>query len=126
MLQATLRDGTAQHRSVFELFTRRLSGGRRYGVVAGVGRLLDALDDFRFGEDEISWLREAEVVDDDTIDWLASYRFNGTIWGYPEGEIYFPSSPVLIVEGTFAECVILETLFLSILNHDSATASAAS
>ncbi|MCW2799177.1 MAG: nicotinate phosphoribosyltransferase [Aeromicrobium sp.] len=126
MLQATLRDGTAQRASVFELFTRRLSGGRRYGVVAGVGRLLDALEEFRFGEDEIAWLREAEVVDDDTIDWLASYRFSGSIWGYPEGEIYFPSSPVLIVEGTFAECVILETIFLSILNHDSAIASAAS
>ena len=126
MLQATLRDGTARRASVFEMFTRRLSGGRRYGVIAGVGRLLDALDDFRFGPDEIAWLREAEVVDDDTIDWLASYRFGGTIWGYPEGEIYFPSSPVLIVEGTFAECVILETVFLSILNHDSAIASAAS
>jgi nicotinate phosphoribosyltransferase len=126
MLQSTLRDGTAQRRSVFELFSRRLSGGRRYGVVAGVGRLLDALEDFRFGEAEIDWLREAGVVDDDTIDWLASYRFGGTIWGYPEGEIYFPSSPVLIVEGTFAECVILETLLLSILNHDSAIASAAS
>ncbi|MDX6278057.1 MAG: nicotinate phosphoribosyltransferase [Nocardioidaceae bacterium] len=126
MLQSTLRDGTAQRRSVFELFSRRLSGGRRYGVVAGVGRLLDALETFRFGEDEIAWLREAEVVDDDTIEWLRSYRFGGTIWGYPEGEIYFPNSPVLIVEGSFAECVVLETLFLSILNHDSAIASAAS
>jgi nicotinate phosphoribosyltransferase len=126
MLQATLRDGTAQRASVFELFSRRLSGGRRYGVVAGVGRLLDALEDFRFGADELAWLREAKVVDDDTIDWLAAYRFGGSIWGYPEGEIYFPNSPVLIVEGTFAECVILETVFLSILNHDSAIASAAS
>ncbi len=126
MLQAALRDGTAHRECVFELFSRRLSGGRRYGVVAGVGRLLDALEDFRFGYTEIAWLREAAVVDEDTLDWLASYRFSGTIWGYPEGEIYFPNSPVLIVEGSFAECVILETAFLSILNHDSAIASAAS
>ncbi len=125
MLQATLRDGTAQRSCVFELFARRLSGGRRYGVIAGVGRLLDALESFRFGEAELAWLREAEVVDEDTIAWLADYSFSGSIWGYPEGEIYFPYSPVLIVEGTFAECVILETLFLSILNHDSAIASAA-
>ena len=125
MLQATLRDGTAGRRSVFELFARRLSGGRRYGVIAGVGRLLDALENFRFGEAELAWLREADVVDEDTIAWLADYEFTGSIWGYPEGEIYFPQSPVLIVEGTFAECVILETLFLSILNHDSAIASAA-
>ena len=125
MLQSTLRDGTAQRSCVFELFARRLSGGRRYGVIAGVGRLLDALEAFRFGEAELDWLREAKVVDEDTIAWLAGYRFSGSIWGYPEGEIYFPYSPVLIVEGTFAECVILETVFLSILNHDSAIASAA-
>ncbi|MET0931768.1 MAG: nicotinate phosphoribosyltransferase [Aeromicrobium sp.] len=126
MLQATLRDGTAARRSVFELFARRLSGGRRYGVVAGIGRVLDALEDFRFGEDELAWLREADVVDADTLQWLADYRFSGTIWGYPDGEVFFPQSPVLIVEGTFAECVILETLVLSILNHDSAIATAAS
>nr|WP_153911936.1 nicotinate phosphoribosyltransferase [Aeromicrobium yanjiei] len=126
MLQATLRNGTAQRRSVFELFARRLSGGRRYGVVAGVGRALDALADFRFGEPELAWLREEGVVDDDTIAWLADYRFTGSIWGYPDGEIYFPQSPVMIVEGTFAESVVLETLLLSVLNHDSAIATAAS
>jgi nicotinate phosphoribosyltransferase len=125
MLQAALRDGTAHRRSVFELFARRLPDGRRYGVVAGVGRLLDALEDFRFGPAELRWLREADVVDADTIDWLADYRFTGTVWGYPDGELYFPQSPVLIVEGPFAACVILETVFLSILNHDSAIASAA-
>ncbi len=110
---------------MFELFARRLPEGRRYGVVAGVGRLLDALDDFRFDQAELDWLREADVVDADTIQWLADYRFTGDVWGYPDGELYFPQSPVLIVEGTFAECVILETVFLSILNHDSAIASAA-
>jgi nicotinate phosphoribosyltransferase len=125
MLQAALRDGTAQRRSVFELFARRLPPGRRYGVVAGVGRILDALEDFRFGADELAWLREADVVDRATLDWLADYRFGGSVWGYPDGELYFPQSPVLVVEGTFAECVILETVFLSILNHDSAIASAA-
>lgn len=126
MLQATLANGTAHRRSTFELFARRLSGGRRYGVVAGVGRALDALAEFRFGEAELDWLRQAEVVDADTLDWLASYRFTGSVWGYPDGEIYFPQSPVMIVEGTFAECVILETVLLSILNHDSAIATAAS
>ncbi len=126
MLQATLRDGTAERRSVFELFARRLSGGRRYGVVAGIGRALDALAGFRFGEAELNWLREAEVVDDDTLTWLADYRFSGNIWGYPDGEVYFPQSPVMIVEGTFAEGVILETVLLSVLNHDSAIATAAS
>lgn len=125
MLQSTLRDGTAGRASVFELFARRLPEGRRYGVVAGIGRALDALADFTFNDDALDYLRRANVVDDATIAWLADFRFTGNIWGYPEGEIYFAGSPVLIVEGSFAECVILETLFLSILNHDAAIASAA-
>ena len=125
MLQASLSDGTAERRSVFELFARRLPAGRRYGVVAGTGRALDALEHFRFGAAEVAWLRDREIVDDTTCDWLAEYRFAGDIWGYPEGEMYFPSSPVMVVEGTFAETVLLETLLLSVLNHDSAVASAA-
>lgn len=125
MLQATLRNGTAHRPSVFELFARRLPTGRRYGVVAGIGRILDALANFTFDAAALDYLRRADVVDEATITWLADYRFSGDIWGYPEGEIFFPGSPVLIVEGTFAECVILETLFLSILNHDAAIASAA-
>src|SRR3954447_21180438 len=124
MLQAALGSGTAQRRSVFELFPRRLPEGRRYGVVAGVGRALDALEDFRFDDETLEALQD--VVDDRTRSWLASHRFTGDMWGYPEGEVYLPYSPLLVVEGTFAEAVLLETVLLSVYNHDSAIASAAS
>lgn len=126
MLQAALKAGTADRRSVFEVFTRRLPEGRRYGVVAGTGRVLDAVENFRFDADVIGFLRERRVVDEETLKWLSSYRFSGDIWGYPEGEVYFPGSPLLRVEGSFAQCVLLETVILSILNHDSAIAAAAS
>ncbi|MFP8962290.1 nicotinate phosphoribosyltransferase [Streptomyces nanhaiensis] len=126
MVQAALRGGTADRRSVFEVFTRRLPEGRRYGVVAGTGRVLDAVANFRFEPEILEFLREREVVDEPTLKWLADYRFRGDISGYPEGEVYFPGSPVMRVEGTFAECVLLETVVLSILNHDSAVAAAAS
>ncbi|MGN6130102.1 MAG: nicotinate phosphoribosyltransferase, partial [Nocardioidaceae bacterium] len=126
MLQAALRSGTAHRRSVFELFPRRLPDGRRYGVVAGVGRALDAIERFVFDEATLEVLREHRVVDEPTLEWLAGYRFRGHVWGYPEGEVYFPYSPLMIVESTFAEAVLLETVLLSILNHDSAIASAAS
>ncbi|MFD9909629.1 nicotinate phosphoribosyltransferase [Streptomyces sp. NPDC059063] len=126
MLQGTLKSGAAHRRSVFEVFTRRLPEGRRYGVVGGTGRVLDAVENFRFDADVLAFLRERRVVDEPTLQWLASYRFSGDIWGYPEGEVYFPGSPILRVEGTFAECVLLETVILSILNHDSAIAAAAS
>src|ERR671917_562908 len=126
MLRAALRAGTASRRCVFELFARRLPEGRRYGVVAGVGRALRALRHFRFDEEALRFLPDRKVVDSATADWLADFAFRGDVWGYPEGEIYFPGSPVLIVESTFAEGVVLETLLLSIYNHDSAIASAAS
>lgn len=125
MLQAALADGTAARRSVFEVFARRLPDGRRYGVVAGTGRALELLERFRFEPDQVAWLREARIVDDRTADWLADYRFGGDVDGYLEGECYFPGSPILTVEASFGEAVLLETVLLSVLNHDSAIASAA-
>ena len=126
MVDAALHAGTAHRASVFELFARRLSGARRYGVVAGTGRLLEAISEFRFGDSELEYLRSHRVVGDTTLDWLANYRFTGDIWGYAEGDVYFPGSPLITVESTFAEGVLLETLALSILNYDSAVATAAS
>jgi nicotinate phosphoribosyltransferase len=125
MLDAALQAGTHERECVFEAFTRHLPGGRRYGVVAGIGRLLELIDAFRFTDVELSWLGENHVVRPATLDWLANYRFNGSIRGYREGEVYFPGSPLLVVDAPFAEGVILETLILSVLNYDSAVASAA-
>ena len=126
MVDAALAAGTADRACVFELFARRLSGARKYGVVAGTGRLLEAIERFRFTETELSWLSEQAFLRSETLDWLANYRFSGNIWGYPEGEVFFPGAPLLTVESTFAEGVVLETLALSILNADSAIATAAS
>lgn len=123
MLSAALRDGTAGRRTSFELFARRLPAGRRYGVVAGTGRFLEALAQFTFDTAALDLL--SDFLDPDTLLFLRDFRFTGDVDGYAEGELYFPGSPVLSVHGTFAECVLLETLALSIFNHDSAIASAA-
>jgi putative nicotinate phosphoribosyltransferase len=126
MLQGSLRSGAAHRRAVFEVFARHLPHGRRYGVVAGTGRLLDAIERFRFSRADLDFLDDAGIVDSPTLAFLESYRFSGDIWGYSEGDCYFPGSPILVVLGTFAEAVLLETVTLSILNHDCAIASAAS
>ncbi|MFF0637863.1 nicotinate phosphoribosyltransferase [Nocardia sp. NPDC004151] len=123
MLAAALADDSAQRQCTFEVFARRLPNGRRYGVVAGTGRLLAALGEFRFGEPELAVA--AKFLDERTLEWLRDYRFGGQIDGYREGELFFPGSPIVTVRGTFAECVLLETLILSIYNHDSAIAAAA-
>lgn len=126
MLDSALASGTANRRSVFEVFARRLPGGRRYGVVAGTARVLDAIRDFTFGEEELAYIESLHIVSPSTLEWLSTYSFTGDVYGYREGECYFPYSPILTVSGTFAETCILETVILSILNHDSAVATAAS
>ncbi|MBR5950599.1 MAG: nicotinate phosphoribosyltransferase [Actinomycetaceae bacterium] len=126
MLDSTLQSGMAARKSVFEVFARRLPGGRRFGVVAGTGRVIEAILNFRFDEEELEYLRSEKIVSEQALDYLANYRFTGDLYAYPEGEIYFPNSPILQVIGTFAETVVLETVMLSILNHDSAIATAAS
>lgn len=122
MLEAALKDGSAHRQCAFEVFTRRLPNERRYAVLAGTARVLRAVRDFVFTEEQIEGL---DFLSEETKEYLRNYRFTGNIDGYREGEIYFPLSPLMTVRGTFAECVILETVILSILNADSAVASAA-
>ena len=126
MLDAALQAGRAGQRVTFEVFTRRLPPGRRYGVFAGLGPLLDALERFTFESAELRWLRDLRILSEDALAWLEAFRFGGDIYAYREGELYAEGSPVLTVEGTFGEAVLLETLILSILNHDSSVAAAAS
>lgn len=125
MLRAALADGTAGRRCVFEVFARRLPEGRRFGLVAGQSRVVEAVQGFAFDADDLAFLRSAEVVDDDTLGWLARYRFDGDVDGYADGEVHVPGSPLLTLRAPFAVGVLLETVVLSILNHDCAVAAAA-
>lgn len=126
MVASALQSGVAHRRAVFEVFARRLPSNRAYGVVAGIDRVLDAVSRFQFDDPTVQHLLDTGVVaEGEMADWLRAYRFSGDIAGYAEGELFFPYSPVLTVTGTFAECVVLETVMLSVLNHDCAVASAA-
>ena len=111
---------------IFEVFGRRLPKDRAYMVNAGTGRVLDLIADFTFGPAELDHLAARRIVSPATLDWLAGYRFTGDIDGYPEGELFFPGSPLMTLTTDFATGVVLETLILSVLNHDVAVASAAS
>src|SRR5262245_65492045 len=101
MLQASLRSGAADRTAVFEVFARHLPHGRRYGVVAGTGRLLDAIERFRFDPADLEFLGGAGIVDEPTLAFLESYRFRGNIWGYSEGGCYFPDYLILVRETRF-------------------------
>ena len=101
MLEAAREAGTASRRCVFEVFTRSLPEGRRYGALAGTSRVLDAIADFRFDDADLRYLRTAGVLKEETLEHLAEYRFRGDVHGYAEGELYFP---VAAHRGTFGRC----------------------
>ena len=127
MLQAALAAGTGHRRSRL----RAVPAPAPRGPAVRRGRRASAARSTRSSSSGSATRRSASsgtqgVVDDATADWLADYRFSGDIWGYPEGETYFGYSPLVVVEASFAEAVVLETLLLSIYNHDAAIASAAS
>jgi nicotinate phosphoribosyltransferase len=125
MLTSFLNEGIANRRATFETFARRLPAGRRYGMLAGIGRLLPMIEGFTFNPSEVAWLLDNGVIDARTAEYLADFRFTGDIVGLREGDVWFPGTPVLTVDSTLAEGVVLETLILSVLNHDAAIASAA-
>lgn len=126
MYDSVVESGLVDRRCVFEVFSRQLPAGRAYGVVAGVGRLLRAIEEFRIDEELIVSLLEDGSISEVGAERLRAWEFRGEIWGYQEGELWFPYSPILTIEATFGEAVLLETLILSILNGDSAVAAAAS
>jgi nicotinate phosphoribosyltransferase len=125
MLASFIGEGISDKPAVFECFARRLPAGRRYGMLAGLGRLLPLIEDFRFDAAELCWLEEEAVIDAATVRYLRDFRFTGDVTGLREGDVYFPGTPVLTVEATLGEGIVLETLILSVLNHDTAVASAA-
>lgn len=126
MLQAALKSGHAFDKATFDLFARKLPQGRRYGVVGGISRAIQAVKDFKFTEEQLTLLENDPIIEQETVEYLRNYTFSGKIIGYKEGDVYFPNSPILTVEGFFGDAVLLETVLLSILNHDSAVMSAAS
>jgi len=124
MLDGALPSGVIDAKATFEVFTRSLPNGYRYGVVGGTGRLLDALANFTFDEETIAWLVNESIVSHELASFLSSYRFTGDVFGYREGEVFTSHSPILRIEGRFCD-LVLETLALSILNYDSGVATKA-
>jgi nicotinate phosphoribosyltransferase len=125
MLDGLIRSGLVDQPAVFSAFARKLPRGRRYGVVGGVGRLLPLIADLRFDADQVEWLVSSGVVSATCGEYLRAYRFTGDIEGYAEGEPYVSGSPILTVRASLGQGIVLETLVLSILNHDAAIAAAA-
>lgn len=125
MGQALFRGGQRGKRAVFDYFFRKVPFAGGYVVFAGLETVLETLQDWRFTADEIEGLA-AGGFDRDYLDYLRDLRFCGDLHAPPEGEIVFPTEPLLRVEGNVIEAQLVETLILNLLNYQSLVATKAS
>ena len=115
-------------RATFELFVRSLPPRRNYLVAAGLDQALDYLENVRFSDGEISYLKTLPVfsgIGNDFFGYLSRFRFSGDVWAMPEGTIFFPGEPVLRVTGPIIEAQIAETFLLAAINFQTMIASKA-
>lgn len=110
---------------VFDYFFRKLPFKGGYVVFAGLEDLLTILENFYFTRDDLEYLQQSGFQPD-FIEYLKNFRFNGDIFSVTEGEVVFPHSPALIVEGTLIEAQVAETIILNVLNFQSLIATKAS
>ena len=112
--------------ATFDLFVRRLPGNRGYLINAGLEDILDYIDNLRFSSQDITYLKKQDLFTDDFLDYLAQFKFSGSIWAMPEGEIFFANEPVIRVTANIIEAQILESFLLNTINLQSMIASKAS
>ena len=128
-MAAAYFDNGITHRSTFDLFIRKLPPNRGYLIAAGLEQAVHYLVNLRFSPEHIRFLREHPIfrnVSDEFFDYLREFRFTGDLRAIPEGELVFPSEPILSVTAPIIEAQIVETYLLSVINYQTMVATKAS
>ncbi len=125
MGQAYFKENTHETPSCFDYFFRKLPFNGGYVILAGLEPLFEVLNDFRFCESDLDYLK-GQGFDTQYLEYLKEFRFKGRVLGMREGEIVFPNEPILRVEGTMLECQLVETVLLNFVNFQSLIATKAS
>jgi nicotinate phosphoribosyltransferase len=126
MAETYWRDGIHNKRAVFELFFRKLPFGNGYAVFAGLEKVIQFIQDFRFSEEDLEYLKNEVGYKDDFLAYLKDLRFTGTIRSMREGELVFGNEPILRVDAPLAEAQLIETALLNIVNYQTLIATKAS
>ncbi|MBL4952268.1 nicotinate phosphoribosyltransferase [Neobacillus sp. OS1-32] len=126
MAETYWRDGIHNKRAVFDLYFRKLPFGNGYAVFAGLEKVIQFIQGFRFSEEDLHYLKNEVGYKDDFLDFLKNMRFTGTIRSMKEGELVFGNEPMLRVDAPLAEAQIIETALLNIVNYQTLIATKAS
>ena len=112
--------------AVFELFFRKLPFGNGYAVFAGLEKVIQFIQGFRFSEEDLEYLKNEVGYQDDFLEYLKNMRFTGTIRAMNEGELVFGNEPIIRVDAPLAEAQLIETALLNIVNYQTLIATKAS
>ncbi len=129
LYQVTMLYGYFRHGmdapAVFELFVRKLPPERNFLVAAGLEQLVEFLEGFRFGPEELAWVAQSRQFDSGFVDYLARLRFTGEVHAMPEGTVFFPDEPIVRVTAPIAEAQIVESRLINLLHFQTLIASKA-
>jgi nicotinate phosphoribosyltransferase len=126
MAETYWRDGIHNKRAIFELYFRKLPFGNGYAIFAGLEKIIDFIENFRFSADDLEFLKNEVGYKDDFLEFLKDMRFTGTIRSMKEGELVFGNEPILRVDAPLAQAQLMETALLNIVNYQTLIATKAS
>ncbi|TGA96732.1 nicotinate phosphoribosyltransferase [Sporolactobacillus shoreae] len=121
-----LEEGVGDQIVYFDMYFRRVPDGGGYCIMAGVDQLIEYLEDLRFTEDDVNYLRSTGQFSEKFLDYLAHFKFSCDVWAIPEGYPVFPNEPLVTVRGPAIQAQLLETMVLVTINHQTLIATKAS
>ncbi len=125
MMQGYFKNGNNET-VIFDAFYRTNPSGSGYAICAGLEQVIDYIKGLHFDYDDVSYLRDLHIFDEDFLDYLAGFHFTGDIYAIPEGTVVFPMEPLVKVIAPIMEAQLIETALLNIINHQSLIATKAS
>ncbi len=126
MMQGYFRNIDRNETVIFDAFYRSNPNGGGYAISAGLEQLISYIKELHFAPQDIKYLASLHIFDKDFLDYLANFRFSGSIYAIPEGTVIFPREPLVKVIAPIMEAQLVETAILNIINHASLIATKAS
>lgn len=126
MMKTYRQSGKADQQAVFEVYFRKHPFDNGYAIFAGLERVIDYITNLSFTADDIAYLQATQDYPQEFLDYLADYQFQGTIRSMLEGEVCFANEPLMQIEGSLADCQLVETAILNIVNFQTLIATKAS
>ena len=126
MMYGYFKTGMRDNLATFDMFYRSKDATTHYAIMAGLEQLIEYLENLRFDEESLSYLRGLGIFDEDFLDELRNFEFHGDVYAVPEGTIVFPGEPLIRVTAPIFEAQLVETALLNIINHQTLIATKAS